>query len=240
MVLAGNPILIVRQIFYSNLNAKPELADASGGGGAASRVHAAPGIVAIRVRVRPSDSCRACHAGIAESYRHGAMARSLYRPTHANVIEDYQRINTFYHAASGRHYRMTERQGRFYQQRFQLDARGRETNAMEVEVTYITGSGNHARSYLHLSQAGELTELPITPGLATAHLGLGVALGESGRLTIWRACSLLQASGWMCASRRLRDSISRRPPGHLHRGVCPRLNPGSAILTDVPGRFVSI
>jgi hypothetical protein len=28
----------------------------------------------------PSDSCRACHAEIAESYGHVAMARSLYRP----------------------------------------------------------------------------------------------------------------------------------------------------------------
>jgi hypothetical protein len=102
----------------------------------------------------PPDSCRACHAGIAESYRHVAMARSLYPPTHANVIEDYQKNNTLYHAASDRHYRMTERQGRFYQQRFQLDGRGHETNAMEVDVTYIIGSGNRSIMGLGVARCG--------------------------------------------------------------------------------------
>jgi predicted CXXCH cytochrome family protein len=111
--------------------------------------------------VRP-DSCRPCHAQIAESYQHVAMSRSLYRPTPGNVIEDYRRNNRFYHAASNRHYRMTERQGHFYQRRFQLDTRGRETNALEVEITHIIGSGRHARSYLHQSSSGELTQLPIT------------------------------------------------------------------------------
>jgi hypothetical protein len=39
--------------------------------------------------------------------------------------------------ASERHYRMTERQGRFYQHRYQLDERGREVNILEVEVSYV-------------------------------------------------------------------------------------------------------
>jgi len=110
----------------------------------------------------PSENCRACHAQIAERYQHVAMARSLYRPTPGNVIEDYQTINHFYHAASGRHYRMIQRDGRFYQQRYQLDERGAETNVLEVEISYIIGSGNHARSYLHLAASGELTQLPVT------------------------------------------------------------------------------
>ena len=110
----------------------------------------------------PPDSCRACHAQIADSYQHVAMARSLYRPTSGNVIEDYQKDNHFYHARSGRHYRMTERQGHFYQRRYQVDAHGREINSLEVEITYIIGSGRHARSYLHQSASGELTELPVT------------------------------------------------------------------------------
>src|SRR5215475_8075291 len=108
------------------------------------------------------ESCNACHAEIAQRYQHVAMARSLYRPTAANIVEDYTRDNHFYHAASGSHFRMLERQGHFYQQRYQLDEGGREINLLEVEVTYIIGSGNHARSYLHLSSTGELTELPVT------------------------------------------------------------------------------
>jgi predicted CXXCH cytochrome family protein len=110
----------------------------------------------------PSGDCRTCHAEIADRYRHVAMARSLYRPTPGNVIEDYRRNNHFYHAASESHYRMVERQDRFYQQRYQLDERGHEINRLEVEITYIIGSGNHARSYLHISSTGEATELPVT------------------------------------------------------------------------------
>ena len=110
----------------------------------------------------PTGGCKTCHAEIAGQYQHVAMARSLYRPTPGNVIEDYRRNNHFYHAASGSHYRMVERQGRFYQQRYQLDERGREDNLLEVEISYIIGSGNHARSYLHLSPTGEATELPVT------------------------------------------------------------------------------
>src|SRR5215471_12229036 len=109
-----------------------------------------------------AESCNACHAEIAQRYEHVSMARSLYRPTGANIIEDYRRDNHFYHAASGSHFRMLERQGHFYQQRYQLDERGREINLLEVEITYIIGSGNHARSYLHLSSSGEATELPVT------------------------------------------------------------------------------
>jgi len=110
----------------------------------------------------PSGECKTCHVAIAQSYQHVAMARSLYRPTRGNVIEDYTRNNHIYHPASERHYRMVERQGNFYQQRYQLDERGREINFLEVEITYVIGSGNHARSYLHLSPTGEATELPVT------------------------------------------------------------------------------
>ena len=51
----------------------------------------------------PAGECARCHSEIAGHYRNVAMARSLYRPTSANVIEDYRRSNHFYHAASGNH-----------------------------------------------------------------------------------------------------------------------------------------
>jgi predicted CXXCH cytochrome family protein len=107
-------------------------------------------------------SCRPCHAAIADSYRRVAMARSLYRPSAGNMVEDYRTNNHLFHAASGRHYRMTEHGGRFYQERYQLDERGAEVNKLEVEISYVIGSGNHARSYLRLSTSGELTQLPVT------------------------------------------------------------------------------
>jgi len=90
------------------------------------------------------------------------MARSLYRPNEANRIEDYSGRNQFFHAASYRYYRMFRRDGKFFQRRYQPGARGNEENAFEQEVTYIIGSGEHARSYLHLSSTGALTQLPVT------------------------------------------------------------------------------
>jgi len=106
-------------------------------------------------------SCRPCHTEIDESFQDVAMARSFYRPNAANVIEDYETNNHFSHLASNRHYRMLRRNGRFFQQRYQL-RQGREVNLFEQEVHYIIGSGHHARSYLNLSAGGVLTQLPVT------------------------------------------------------------------------------
>ena len=109
-----------------------------------------------------SQICQSCHAEIYRSYAEVAMARSFYRPSPDNVIEDYIRENHFYHAPSKRHYRMIQREGRFYQRRYQLDAEDSETNVLEREVTHIIGSGEHARSYLSLDEGGVLRQLPVT------------------------------------------------------------------------------
>jgi hypothetical protein len=90
------------------------------------------------------------------------MARSFYRPTPGNVIEDYERNNHLFHVASNRHYRMIRRGDRFFQQRYQRDADGRESHLFEQEVTFIIGSGNHSRSYVNLSDGGVLTQLPVS------------------------------------------------------------------------------
>ncbi len=106
--------------------------------------------------------CQTCHAEIYQSYQEVAMARSFYRPSPKNVIEDYTHESHFYHAPSNRHYRMVQRDGRFYQKRYQLDAEGKEKNVLEREVTHIIGSGEHARSYLNLDDHGVLRQLPVT------------------------------------------------------------------------------
>lgn len=112
----------------------------------------------------PLDSrvCQSCHAEIYKSYGEVAMARSFYRPAPDNVIEDYTRENHFHHAPSNRHYRMVQREGRFYQRRYRLDSDGNEKNVLEREVTWIIGSGEHARSYLGLDEGGVLRQLPVT------------------------------------------------------------------------------
>ena len=107
-------------------------------------------------------ACKACHSAIAASYAELGMGRSFYRPSAGTAVEDYSTKNEIFHAPSRRHYRMTSRDGKFVQRRYQTDERGREVNVFEREVSYIIGSGNHARSYLHLSPSGELTQLPVT------------------------------------------------------------------------------
>ncbi|MSO23109.1 MAG: tetratricopeptide repeat protein [Acidobacteria bacterium] len=106
--------------------------------------------------------CQTCHAEIHQTYRQSGMARSLYRPTNKNVVEDYSTNNHLFHALSNRHYEMVQRNGGFYQRRYQLDSAGKEVNAFEQEITFVIGSGNHARTYLNLSKNGVLTQLPVT------------------------------------------------------------------------------
>src|SRR5258708_27675417 len=110
----------------------------------------------------PASACQGCHPRVAKTYHSVAMARSFYQPNQVNVIEDYSGRNQFFHAPSNRYYRMFRRDGKFFQRRYQLGAQGNEENAFEQEATHIIGSGEHARSYLHLSATGALNQLPVT------------------------------------------------------------------------------
>ncbi len=105
--------------------------------------------------------CAGCHEEIWQTYRETGMARSFYHPDPANTIEDYTAEEPFYHLASDRYYVMTQRNGRYFQRRYQKGPQGRETNVLEKEIHFVMGSGNHARSYLNLSSLGKLTQLPL-------------------------------------------------------------------------------
>src|SRR5439155_5835237 len=107
-------------------------------------------------------SCAACHADIAKSYREVAMARSFGRPDPADFIEDYAAHNRLDHRPSGFTYEMVRRGDRFLQRRSESGAVGRPARTFEREVTFVIGSGRHARTYLHLDPEGEMTELPVT------------------------------------------------------------------------------
>src|SRR2546422_11319891 len=78
------------------------------------------------------------------------MGRAFYRASPENMVEDFAKANTYRHAPSGDRYTMIHRGGQFYQQRRQLDAEAREINVFERQIHYVMGSGNHARTYLHL------------------------------------------------------------------------------------------
>ena len=56
---------------------------------------------------------------------------------------------------------MLQRDGKWYQRRYQLDANGRQINVMEKQVDFIMGSGNHSRAYLTRTRRNTLIELPL-------------------------------------------------------------------------------
>jgi pentatricopeptide repeat protein len=89
------------------------------------------------------------------------MARSMRRASSAVMPAGFKERQTFHHKASDRNYILLERDGKFFQRRSQVSPRGGETNVFEREIHYVVGSGNHAKSFLHRSPNGRLTELPL-------------------------------------------------------------------------------
>ena len=107
-----------------------------------------------------SRMCAKCHRAIADDYARTGMAKSLFKPSAANTIENYN-PGEYYHALSNSYYAMTFRNGAYFQRRWQLDAEGKVINDEEVSIDYVMGSGNHARSYLHRTGRDMLIELPL-------------------------------------------------------------------------------
>jgi tetratricopeptide (TPR) repeat protein len=124
-------------------------------------------------------SCASCHHDIAENYSRTGMGRAFFQPPAANTLEDFSKSTKYYHALSDSYYSMANRDGAYFQRRWQLDAKGREINVEELKIDYVMGSGNHARSYLHRTERGMLIELPLgwypndgwgmVPGSGTEH-----------------------------------------------------------------------
>jgi predicted CXXCH cytochrome family protein len=118
-------------------------------------------LAAAPAAIAQVSNCSPCHPGIARSFLETGMGRSFYRPTADNVGQGLGGKNSYYHAASNRHYAVIERNGRYYQRRHQLDGSGREVNVVEKEIHYVMGSGNHARTFIHRTPRGTLLELPL-------------------------------------------------------------------------------
>src|ERR1051326_6376231 len=109
-----------------------------------------------------SETCGDCHAAQYQSYQASGMARSLYRPSLEDDPEFRSPTRRYVHPKSGFHYEMIERNGALYERRFLLDDAGKPTRAREEEITYVVGSGSHARTYLHHHPDGRITELPLS------------------------------------------------------------------------------
>ncbi|MBV9505470.1 MAG: hypothetical protein JO323_10775, partial [Acidobacteriia bacterium] len=108
-----------------------------------------------------SSLCAGCHASIWATYRRTGMARSFYRPTAETTVGFTTKNPTYYHKASDSYFTVFERDGRFYQQRYQIGFDGKQTNTLEKEIHFVMGSGNHVRAYLSRTGRGTYVELPL-------------------------------------------------------------------------------
>jgi hypothetical protein len=90
------------------------------------------------------------------------MGRSFHRVNASDRTENFTTHNILYNRASDRYYTMLERDGKLYEQRYQLGFEGQEANRIEKQIDYVIGSGDHARTYLHLAGEGKLIELPVS------------------------------------------------------------------------------
>ena len=105
--------------------------------------------------------CAQCHSEKARTYSHTGMGRSFYRMTAENAVEDFKSGLPYHHAASDTYFNVFERDGKYFERRWQTGFDGRETNVEEKQIDFVMGSGNHGRTYLHLTSRGTLQELPL-------------------------------------------------------------------------------
>ncbi len=108
-----------------------------------------------------SSVCGDCHSNIAETYRLTGMGRSFKRASMSNTVGEQKNPITYYHKPSDSYFTMVERDGRFYQRRYQIGFDGKETNSLEKEIHYVIGSGNHVRAFLSQTSRNTLVELPL-------------------------------------------------------------------------------
>lgn len=104
-----------------------------------------------------SARCADCHADIAKTYHLTGMGRSF----HAVKPHEIASAKPYRHAVSNSSFAITERDGAYYQRRWQIGMNGEETNVDEKRMDYVIGSGNHARTYLHRTAENTLQELPL-------------------------------------------------------------------------------
>lgn len=104
--------------------------------------------------------CGSCHAALYRSYQHVGMAQSFASAADATRIEAYGR--TFHHVASDRYYRIDRQGDRLVFHRWQQGADGRPINRIDIDIDWIVGSGNRARSYLYQNARGEMFMLPLS------------------------------------------------------------------------------
>jgi predicted CXXCH cytochrome family protein len=106
--------------------------------------------------------CSNCHDDIAAKYAKTGMGRSFTTATAENTLLNFPPGNKFHHTSSDTYFTMVAHGGRYYQRRWQIGFDGKETNVDEKQVDFVIGSGNHSRTYLHLTSRNTLQVLPLS------------------------------------------------------------------------------
>jgi hypothetical protein len=105
--------------------------------------------------------CGGCHAQIAKTHKLTGMSRSFDRLSPENTVGLPHQSQPYYHKASDSYFSIFQRDGHFYQRRYQIGFQNKETNSVEKEIDFVMGSGNHVRAYLHRTSRNLLVELPL-------------------------------------------------------------------------------
>lgn len=101
-------------------------------------------------------TCARCHAEIAASFLKTGMGRSF-----SGMRAEALPVKPYYHEPSDSYFSTIARGGRYFQRRWQIGFDGKETNVEEKQIDFVLGSGNHAKTYLHLTNRGALQQLPL-------------------------------------------------------------------------------
>ena len=151
LALGTTSVVVVAQIAQTPKPSPPQPAGsrsaAAANNGAAANNYVDPAL------------CATCHADIAKNFSKTGMGRSFYKLQPSNKVEDLGK--PFYHAASDSYMVMFERNGQYFQRRWQKGFDGSEINIDEKQVDFVMGSGNHGRTYLHMTSSGTLQQLPL-------------------------------------------------------------------------------
>lgn len=105
--------------------------------------------------------CTQCHADIAKTYALTGMSRSFSKITADAMEEKFPDGQAYFHAASQSYFAIVKRDGEVFERRWQSGFNGQETNVEEKRIDYVLGSGNHAKTYLHLTARNTLQQLPL-------------------------------------------------------------------------------
>ena len=105
------------------------------------------------------DDCADCHPDEVDGFAKTSMGRAFYRPKGAPAMEDFSPERSKVYDPKTKIWFRTyvDDEGRWWQE----ESIPRYGYKRAVEVVYVMGSGDHARSYVGLVD-GELVQLPLT------------------------------------------------------------------------------